>query len=128
MPKIIPLLSLAVIGSLAIGYGLAGWGSSHAANSQDEVTQLRSENASLKKQITALDRGNQTLAEKSEECSVMERRTTVLYDGPLIQRERWIIPVDVTPKIVGDPGNAAFTHFDPATQTETVKMAPVQAK
>lgn len=113
---------------LTFSLALTGCGKSQAANSQDEISQLRSEVARLTAANNKLILANGELAKDRDTCQSRFNRTTLLYDGTLLRHERWIIPADITPKIVGEQGLAAFTHYDPTTQTETVKMAPIEAK
>ncbi|HEV2194194.1 MAG TPA: hypothetical protein VGR55_01330 [Candidatus Acidoferrum sp.] len=55
-----------------------------------------------------------------DSCQAKFQRSTILYDGVLTVDRGWLIPADVEP--ISNRPNASYTHFDPKTQTETVRI------
>lgn len=103
-----PMIALALIAGLTGGY-LFGK-SDQSAGSNGTATEINQQLATVSAQNT--------------ECQAKFRRSTILYDGILIQGRHWVIPADVDPVYVGQEGFAAYSHYDPQTQVETIKLNP----
>ena len=68
------------------------------------------------------------LTQDRDACRAKFQRSTILYDGVMNVDRGWLIPADVEPTLLGNRPNASYTHFDPKTQTETVKLQPKRAQ
>lgn len=57
-------------------------------------------------------------------CNAKFERATILYDVGLLGESRtWVVPADVEPLLAAGK-RGVFSHYDPKTQTETVKFRP----
>lgn len=67
----------------------------------------------------------QTANQERDACKARFDRQTILYDNtiPIDPGKVWIIPADIEPIAVGDH-HVTFTHYDPKTKRETVRLAP----
>jgi hypothetical protein len=74
----------------------------------------------LQNKLTNLEMHDATATKERDTCQAKFQRSTILYDGVLTVDRGWVIPADVEP--MSNRPNASYTHFDPKTQTETVKF------
>ena len=115
------------IGWFILGALLGLFGGSVIFRKSSEQTAERTETAAnLQRQRT--DAKIQQITQERDACTAKFQRSTILYDGVLTVDRGWVIPADVEPVLIGNRPNASYTHFDPKTQTETVKLAPKHAQ
>jgi len=93
-----------------------------------QINQLKQQSeeksAQQIQQIDFLKNTNTSLTQDRDTCQAKFQRSTILYDGTVFENRRWILPVDVDPVLVTPDHYASYSHYDPKTQVETVKLAP----
>jgi hypothetical protein len=102
-------------------------------NAQRDNASRTQTNASEAQQRTIVDQQRtisqlqgqlQQTGEQKDACTAKFQRATILYDEGLLGSSRaWFIPADVEPRLAPNK-RGSFSHYDPKTQTETVKFQP----
>jgi len=111
-------MKLEKIGWLVLGAVLGLFGGSLLSK---KVSAEQTETAiNLQKQL--FERRLNEVTGERDSCTAKFQRSTILYDGVLNVDRGWLIPADVEPKLIGNRPNASYTHYDPKTQTETVRL------
>ncbi|HLZ50842.1 MAG TPA: hypothetical protein VKP61_08835 [Candidatus Acidoferrum sp.] len=77
--------------------------------------------AELEKQLISLQQQAKEMDVERNTCLAKFDRDTILYDG-ILGDKKWLIHADIEPITFGVIPTARYSHYDPKTQIETVKI------
>jgi hypothetical protein len=88
-----------------------------------QIADLTNQISSEQHEVTLLTQQKAFVTQERDALAEKFQRRTILYDGEMFSTRRWEIPADVQPRFIGSSGQPAYTHYDPKSQVETVKIA-----
>jgi hypothetical protein len=127
------ITALVAVGTFVGGYAIAqrvdrsSNAETQTVKDNSAVAKLNEQMAQQIQQIDFLKNTNTSLTQDRDTCQAKFQRSTILYDGSVFESRRWIIPADVEPVLFTPERLASFSHYDPKTQTETMKFIPKPA-